>query len=46
VPGGRGERSAPGAVELLRAVLESGTPAVQRVLERLGLSDPVTAFFP
>lgn len=40
------ENAPAGAVELLRAVLESGTPAVQRVLERLGLSDPVTGFFP
>jgi hypothetical protein len=41
-----GEGAPVGAVELLRAALESGTPAVRRVLERFGVSDPVTAFFP
>jgi hypothetical protein len=41
-----GENAPAGGVELLRAVLESGTPAGRRVLERLGLSDPLAAFFP
>ncbi len=35
-----------GAVELLRAVLESPTPRCREVFERLGITDPLAVFFP
>jgi ATP-dependent Clp protease ATP-binding subunit ClpC len=35
-----------GAVELLRAILESSTPLCQEVFDRLGVADPLAAFFP
>jgi ATP-dependent Clp protease ATP-binding subunit ClpC len=35
-----------GAVELLRAVLEAPTPRCREVFDRLGVADPLAAFFP
>ncbi|WP_238006805.1 ATP-dependent Clp protease ATP-binding subunit [Dactylosporangium sp. AC04546] len=35
-----------GAVALLRAVLESPTPPCREVFDRLGVPDPLSAFFP